>query len=46
MPWAAPSACQHGRDWHRGDTTPAGEGQVADRAGLLKGDTAGMEGQG
>lgn len=43
MPWAAPSARQSDNgDWHRGDTAPADEGEVADRAALLTGDTAGM----
>lgn len=35
-----------GRDWHGGDTSPADEGEVADRAALLTGDTAGRGGQG
>lgn len=46
VPWAAPPAWQSGRDWHGGDTAPADEGEVADRAALLNGDTAGMGGQG
>lgn len=41
-----PSAWQSGRDRHRGDTTPAGKGEVSDRARLLNGDTAGTGGQG
>lgn len=42
MPWAGPSAQQSVRAWHGGDTAPADEGEVADRAALLNGDTAGM----